>query len=148
MFFRNTDIWTMGDVCPAPKIWVPYTPPDYSTYKQQSLPSYVRGKRASNGKECLRETDQKPGCATDRSYISIDATSCKDGNLYTPEKLVLGMNSNCCLQPNFRINARAVGTRLGRKKLFKSAKDTCCTLFSDRTGGVDALTQFDCAKSK
>ena len=64
LFYRNTDIWTMGDVCPAPKIWVPYTPPDYSTYKHQSLPSYVRGKRASNGKECDRNTDQMSGCAT------------------------------------------------------------------------------------
>ena len=40
--FRTTNIWTVENVCPAPKIWMPGT-----TCKHKVLPSLFRGKRQS-----------------------------------------------------------------------------------------------------
>ena len=130
LFFRNTDIWTMGDVCPAPKIWVPYTPPDYTTYEHQSLASYSRRKRNPD------DTDK----SKDVSHVSIDATYCKEQKLYTPEKLKKGRYSNCCLSPHFRTNAKAQGGggEAGRT-LYQSARETCCKESSKTSDGTDAL---------
>jgi len=83
LFYRNTNIWKVEDVCPAPKIWLPYTQTDYSTYKHQSLPSYVRGKRQSDDKEC--DSDEEGTCAS--QGVSIDLKYCVENELYTAEKI-------------------------------------------------------------
>ena len=141
LFFRNTDIWTMGDVCPAPKIWVPYTPPDYSTYEHQSLASYSRRKRNPD------DTDK----SKDVSHVSIDASYCKEKSLYSSENLLANKKHlNCCKvgKETFRTNAKAQGGggRAGGA-LFRSARDTCCKDYSKTSGGTDAL-RYLCSYQK
>ena len=152
LFYRNTDIWTMGDVCPAPKIWVPYTPPDYSTYEHQSLPNYVRGKRQSNGKDCVRNTGQEnSGCATDGNFMSLSVEACNAANLYTSEKLKSENRNKACCQFDLAKNAFRTGFSMREEPAFKAmfknvkafvndVKQTCCKLYKGKTTGVDALT--------
>ena len=133
LFFRNLDIWTMGDVCPAPKIWVPYTPPDYSTYEHQSLASYSRRKRNPD------DTDK----SKDVSHTSFDASYCKEKSLYSSENLLANKKHlNCCKvgKETFRTNAKAQGGggKAGRT-LYQSARETCCKESSITSEGTDAL---------
>ena len=149
LFYRNTDIWKLDDVCPAPKTWVPYVAPEYSTY--QSLPSYIREKRKA---ECEKDDPKKKGCATDGRKMSIDVQECKRKNLYSPEE-IRGNKRNrvCCLVGNFEQNAiaqgRATGTGRRRgKNNFKATRDACCEEYSDLVGGVNALTTIGCRFNK
>merc|ERR1712183_1225810 len=140
LFYRNTDIWKLDDVCPAPKTWVPYVAPEYSTY--QSLPSYIRGKRTA---ECdgARGTTEETGCSG--VGASIDVRRCKELMVYSPEN-ILG-NPVCCLRPNFKLNAIAQGKKMqegaGRSN-FKSTRDKCCMEYKNQTEGVDSLKTIGC----
>ena len=131
LFYRNTNIWKVEDVCPAPKIWLPYTQTDYSTYKHQSLPSYVRGKRQSGDKEC--DSEKEGTCAS--QGVSIDLKYCVENELYTAEKIRQEPNQLCCLEPKFKGNAK----RQGGDQNFKTARDECCLQYKDKTKGVDQL---------
>ena len=129
--FRTTNIWTVENVCPAPKIWMPGT-----TCKHKVLPSLFRGKRQSTDEEC--EYNEEGTCTS--QDISIDALYCHENELYTAEKIREGKNRLCCLEPKFKGNAK----RLGGTKNFQTARDECCIQYRDRTKGVDALRQIGC----
>ena len=142
LFYRNTDIWKLNDVCPKPKTWVPYEPP-YSKY--QSLPTYVRGKRQTEGNqaECDSTMTTDTGCST--FGASLDVQTCKSSNLYSPEKIVEGRNPTCCLQPNFRDNSIAQGGGGDEGTAnFRATKKECCDQYRAQTGGVDALDTLRC----
>ena len=129
--FRNTKIWTVENVCPAPKILMLGT-----TYKHEVLPSLFRGKRQSTDEEC--EYNEEGTCTS--QDISIDALYCHENELYTAEKIREGKNRLCCLEPKFKGNAK----RLGGTKNFQTARDECCFQYRERTKGVDALRQIGC----
>ena len=142
LFYRNTDIWKLNDVCPKPKTWVPYEPP-YSKY--QSLPTYVRGKRQTEGNqaECDSTRTTETGCSS--FGASLDVQTCKSSNLYSPEKIVEGRNPTCCLQPNFRDNSIAQGGGGDEGTAnFRATKKECCDQYRAQTGGVDALNTLRC----
>jgi len=74
-------------------------------------------------------------------HISLDVTYCRENS--TPEKLRIGGNSICCLEPNFRENVRqSIGS--DRRRDFEAAKDVCCSQLQDQTRGVDALRRLGC----
>ena len=133
LFYRNTNIWKVEDVCPAPKIWLPYTQTDY---KHQSLPSYVREKRQSDDKEC--NSEEEGTCAS--QGVSIDLKYCVENELYTAEKIREDPNQLCCLEPKFKGNAK----RQGGDQNFETARDECCLQYKDKTKGVDQLKQIGC----
>jgi len=153
LFYRNTDIWKLDDVCPAPKTWVPYVAPDYSTY--QSLPSYNRGKRQSTSSseaECNKKNGE--GCA--EGGKSIHVGTCAEREVYDPERIQNPRsNLDCCIRGSFRRNARDQArdffTRGNRKEIKKRVQDTvdiCCEKWSGTTGGVDALKTIGCPYNK
>jgi len=152
LFYRNTDIWELDDVCPAPKTWVPYVAPDYSTY--QSLPSYIRGKRQEQGRAGqgigrgapLPECNIKDGKGCSVRGASINVRACKERKVYSPENI--SEFPICCLRPNFKENAKDQA-RKGKemvkpRKNFQKTRDKCCDLFAGQTRGVDALKTIEC----
>jgi len=134
LFYRNTDIWELDDVCPAPKTWVPYVAPDYSTY--QSLPSYNRGKREST--ECTTDMDGR-GCSKNGASLNVQA--CKEMQVYSRANIV--KFPICCLRPNFEDNARAQGDGDGDAN-FRQTRNTCCRKWKEGTKGHDALKTIGC----
>ena len=81
----------------------------------------------------------------DEVNVSIDATFCKEQELYTPERLKIGRNSLCCLSgfQTFRENARAQGGGgAAGRELFRSASETCCDQFILQTSGTEALQKL------
>ena len=134
MFSRNTDIWKLDDVCPAPKTYLPE-----KSYDDQSQAS-LRGKR-----QC---TDSGDECTTS-GIPSIDVSYCKDADVYNPENILVMQNRLCCLQPNFRVNAitqitRSGGTKKDGRNNFKATRDKCCEQYKDQVQGVDALKTLGC----
>merc|ERR1712183_1115033 len=145
LFYRNTDIWKLDDVCPAPKTWVPYVAPEYSTYSNQNLPSYIRGKRAST--ECeIMDPKKKKGCATKGKNMSLDVSGCKARKAYTKGRIG-GDNGICCIHPNFRNNAinqitEAGGSTEAGRANFQETKKECCSSYKKQINGTDALQKL------
>ena len=99
-------------------------------------------KRLSRGK---RQEPPQPLDEDDEVNVSIDATFCKEQELYTPERLKIGRNSLCCLSgfQTFRENARAQGGGgAAGRELFRSAGETCCDQFILQSSGTDALQKL------
>ena len=118
----------------------PFRPPPApkSLYKGEPLCK----KNTNHGK---RQEPPQPLDEDEEVNVSIDATFCKEQELYTPERLKTGRNSLCCLSgfQTFRENARAQGGGgAAGRELFRSARETCCDQFILQSSGTDALQKL------
>ena len=128
LFYRNTGLWEVEDICPAPKTWVAYVEPDYSTYSHQGLPSYSRGKRmAPQACEDINDVDGvRAGC----NYSSLDLSKMCQG---VDAKAIM-KNALCCWFGNY-ISKLKANKQLNVKG--NSIKDACCEATKLKTGGTD-----------
>ena len=149
LFRPETQIFPVEEVCPVPEEKPKTTCPDNwpsgwdrkwcakcAKHPESCEKILSRGKR----QEPLQPLDED-----DEVNVSIDATFCKEQELYTPERLKTGRNSLCCLSgfQTFRENARAQGGGgAAGRELFRSASETCCDQFILQTSGTEALQKL------
>ena len=128
LFYRNTGLWEVDDICPAPKTWVAYLEPDYSTYSHQSLPSYSRGKRMAP--QACEDINDVAGVRAGCNYSSLDLSKMCQG---VDAKAIM-KNALCCWFGNY-ISKLKANKELNVKG--NSIKDACCEATKLKTGGTD-----------
>ena len=149
LFRPDTQIFPVEEVCPTPEEEPETTCPDNWPPGWDRKWCAKCAKHPESCKEILsrgkRQEPPQPLDEDDEVNVSIDATFCKEQELYTPERLKTGRNSLCCLSgfQTFRENARAQGGGgAAGRELFRSASETCCDQFILQSSGTDALQKL------